>query len=187
MRGFTVAVILVLATVGCGGGPTLTEYAEAGETLIVTMNRELDDLDAGLESTDPTPEGLQAYFEAKSAARHAFLDAFEDLEPPDDAVDMHGVALNLITELTNAEEALAQWVADLENPDELSMLWDTPEAQAMEAIDQEAIALCQAAQAELDATADREVFVDYPWISPELQEVVSVFLGCTEEERGGGS
>lgn len=187
MRRFTAAVLLTLMTVGCSGGPTLGEYAEAGETLIATMNRAIDDLDAELEATVPTPEFLQAYFEAKAAARHEFLDGFEDLEPPEDAVEMHTVALNLITELTAAEEALAQWVADLESSDELSMMWDTPEARAMEAIDQEAIALCQAAQAELDATADREVFVDYPWISPELQEVVSVLLGCTAEERGRSS
>jgi hypothetical protein len=40
------------------------------------------------------------------------------------------------------------------------------------------IAFCQEGQAEFDATADREVFDDVPWIPSELQEVVRVALGC---------
>ena len=55
---------------------------------------------------------------------------------------------------------------------------------ATEALDEEAVALCQVAQAEFDATADREVFGEMPWIPSELREVVSVAFGCTKEERG---
>lgn len=187
MRAIVGAMCLVLAAVGCGsGGPTLSEYAEEGEALVVSMHRTIDPLDAAFEAETRTLEGVQAYFRAKQAARYDFIDRFRDLEPPEDAVEMHEAALGLIVELAAAEEAVADWVAGLEDPDELSMLWETPEARAMQAIDQEAIALCQAAQADLDATADREAFVDYPWISPDLQEVVQVFLGCTEEERSGG-
>jgi hypothetical protein len=101
--------------------------------------------------------------------------------------ELQAVALDIFSRLTTAERGLAGRAADLGSADELSLLWESPEAVAMVAVDEEAIAICQAAQAQADATADREAFADYPWISPELQEVVQVFFGCTKEERGEGS
>ena len=38
--------------------------------------------------------------------------------------------------------------------------------------------LCSDFQAELDATEERGVFADTPWIPGELKEVVEVVLGC---------
>ena len=187
VRNVVVAICLFLMMANCGGDLTLAEYAEESERLIVTMNRVIDDLDVERESNIPTVESIQAYFNAKIAARHELLDGFQTLGPPEDGVEMHAVALELLTKLTAAEEAFARRVAAVESVDELSLLEDTPEFLAMEAIDDESVALCQAAQADFDATADRQIFADYPWISPELQEIVVVFLGCTEDERVGGT
>jgi hypothetical protein len=38
--------------------------------------------------------------------------------------------------------------------------------------------VCEEFQGRLDATADRGVFVDVPWIPSELMEVVEAGLGC---------
>jgi hypothetical protein len=151
------------------------------------MNQKIDALDAELNAEAPTLESAQNYFNHKLAARREFLDSFQALEPSKEVAEMHTAALGVITRLTAAEEALAQWVEDVDSLDELSHIWETPEALAMEAVDEEAIAICQAAQAQADSTADREVFADFPWISPELQEVVVVFFGCTAAERGDDS
>ena len=66
---------------------------------------------------------------------------------------------------------------------ELSGLWDSPEGRAFHAIDAEAIALCRAAEAEFDATEDRAVFAETPWIPAELREVIEVAFRCAVEER----
>jgi hypothetical protein len=61
----------------------------------------------------------------------------------------------------------------------------TPEAMAVAEVQEEMIAFCQARQAEFDATADREVFADSPWVPSELQEVVTVLFGCGTQEDVG--
>jgi len=66
---------------------------------------------------------------------------------------------------------------------------ESPEWQAFPAIDEKAIALCRLALADLespdlespDEMAD---FPDMPWIPTEMQDVVSVWFGCTAEHRG---
>ena len=188
MRSIIMAIFLVLVVVSCGGGGlTLAEYAEQTEGLVTAMNGRIDALDVELRAEDPTVESTQNYFNQKLAARHEFLDGFQVLEPSEEVAEMHTAALDIVTRLTAAEEALAQWAEGVESIDELSRIWDTPEGLAMQAVDEEAIAICQAAQAQADSTADREALADFPWISPELQEVVVVFFGCTAEERGADS
>ena len=38
--------------------------------------------------------------------------------------------------------------------------------------------VCTGFQADLDATAERGVFTDTPWVPGELKEVVEAVLGC---------
>ena len=186
MRSIVVATCLALVVAGCGGGQlTLAEYADKAEELMITMTQRIDDADAKLLAGVRTVESTKAYFDEKTAARHEFIDKFEALEPPEEAVEMHAAGLDMITQLTAAEDALARRAHDIETTDELSVLWDSPEAQVAGAVDKEAIAFCEEAQARFDSTADRQAFADFPWIPPELQEVVVVFFGCSEEERGG--
>jgi hypothetical protein len=188
VRSIVVATCLALVVASCGGGElTLTEYAGEVEGLVTHVSGRIDDLEAEWESAIPTVESTQAYLNARVAARQEFLEGFGALEPPEEVTEMHTVALDILTRLTAAEEAWARRAEDIETTDELSLLWDSPEALALQAVDEEAIAICRAAQAQFDSTADREVFADFPWVPPELQEVVLVFLGCTEQERGGGS
>ena len=188
MRSIFAAACLALVVVSCGDGElTLTEYAAQLEELVAAMNQEIDALDAELESQILTVEGVQSYLDAKTAVRHELLDGFEALAPPEEAAEMHAAALEMVGKLTSAEEDLARRVGDVETTEELNRLWDTPEGRAATAVDDEAVEFCQAAQAQFDATAEREVFDDVPWIPSELQEVVLVFFGCVQEERIGGS
>ena len=72
----------------------------------------------------------------------------------------------------------------METDQDLGLLGQSPEYLATQAVKEEAVALCQAAQAQFDSTSDREVFGEMPWIPSALREVVSVAFGCTKEERG---
>ena len=38
--------------------------------------------------------------------------------------------------------------------------------------------LCLEIQSKLDATADREIFAEVPWIPSEMKEVVDLVVGC---------
>jgi hypothetical protein len=188
MRGIVVAICLAVLIAGCGDGElTLNEYAVQMEELVTTMNREIDALDAGQASMITTVDGIQDYFEQKLASRHEFLESYQAIAPPEDAAEMHAVALDIVTKLIEAEEALALRAERIESPAEWSDLWIGEEAQAFATVDEEAVAICQTAQAQMDSTTDREVFGDVPWIPSELQEVVLVFFGCTKADRGTDS
>jgi hypothetical protein len=188
VRSIVVATCLALVVASCGGGElTLTEYAREVEGLATNVSFTIDDLEAEWESAVPTVESTQAYLNARVAARQEFLEGFGALVPPEEVTELHTAALDIFVRLTAAEIAWAERAEDIEATDELSLLWDGSEALALQAVDEEAIAICQAAQAQFDSTADREVFADFPWIPPELREVIRIFFGCTEEERGGGS
>jgi hypothetical protein len=89
-----------------------------------------------------------------------------------------------MTRYTAAEEAYARRVGKVETAEEWDLLEETPEALAVSAVHEEMIAFCRARQAQFDATADREVFADVPWIPSEMQEVVTVLFGCGTEQGG---
>jgi hypothetical protein len=176
---------LALVVASCGGGElTLTEYAQQVEGLTTTMYQKLDDLTIEAPSEPPTLEDLQAVYRGAATAYRGLLDGLQALEPPREAAELHTAALDLATRLTTAGEAFARRVEDVETEDELTLLFASPEALAAEAAAEEIVGFCQARQAELDATADREVLADVPWIPPEMQEVVLVAFGCETEERG---
>jgi hypothetical protein len=184
MRRF-VAVCLALLVAGCGDGElTINEYATQVEGLITTMNRKIDTLDAEAVSQARTLEDARDFWEAKVAARRELIAGLEGVEPPQEAAEMHASAIGIISRLTAADEAVAERVEAMETEQELGLLLETPEYLATEAVDAEAVAVCEAAQAGFDSTADREVFGDAPWIPSELQEVVLVSFGCSKEQRG---
>ncbi len=45
------------------------------------------------------------------------------------------------------------------------------------------MALCAAAQADIDATADRDAFAHTPWTPPQMNQVVQVTFRCDRAER----
>ena len=156
---------------------SLGEYATEVESFVHQMNDRLDSLEEEHQAAAPTIDGVAAYHEARAATRLSFLDA------PDSAADLHAATVDIVTRLADAQSALARRASRASTVYELADLMDTPEGRAFLAIDEQAIALCRAAQAEMDETEAREMFGDTPWVPAELQEVVIVALQCTVEDR----
>jgi len=181
VRRICAAACLTLTVIACGGGSlTMTEYAAESEVIAADVIGRIAAADAAWESQPPTPERAKAYWEARLAARHDFMDAVHALDPPGEFADFHNAAVEVYGKVTAAEEALAARSAEYETFTDHGQWWDTPEGRAARALDDEGIAICQAAQAEFDATAQRDEFSDAPWIPPELKEVVRAALGCPE-------
>ena len=188
MRSIVAATCLALVVASCGGSElALNEYAEAVEGLTTTMYRTLDNLTLEETFEAPTVEEIQAVYSEVAVAFHGLLDGLQVLEPPEEVAELHAAALGMAIRLTAAGDVFAQRTEDVETPDELILLFDSPEAQAVVAAREEMVAFCQERQAEFDATADREVFADVPWIPSEMQEVVLVAFGCETEERDDDS
>ena len=185
MRGWLLALCVAVLVAGCGSDEvSLADYGAQLEDLVGSMNRRIDTLDAKERSEPSTLQSSRDFWETKVAARREFIAGMEAIEPPEDAAEMHTAAIGIVDRLATADEAVANLIGTMETEQELTLLLQSPEYLATEAVDEEAVALCQAAQAEFDSTADREVFGDTPWIPSELREVVSVAFGCTKEERG---
>lgn len=174
-----VGACLLLAAAACGGGTlTLSEYADEGEKLVIVVSERINTLDAEWESQTPTAEGARNYWDQRVDARVEFLDGLQELDPPAEAVELHGMVVDLFDNLTAAERDLAARVATFETVNEHWQWFDTPEGQAAMAADEEISAICHLVQAEFDATKDREIVSDVPWISPEMKEIVQVAFGC---------
>jgi hypothetical protein len=165
---------------GANESQTLAEYAAEVERLVIAVNERIDALDAGRGSQTPTVESARTYWERRMEARVEFLEAFQALDPPDHATEMHETVLDLIGRLTAAEETLAARVMSFETATTPEQWWDTPEGLAARAVDEEGFAICRAAQTELDTTEDREVLEDVPWLPSEMSEAIRVVLGCPE-------
>ena len=158
----------------------MTEYATEGEELTTTLLERLASLDEALVAQEPTGEAARVYWEERLAARVAFLEGIGKLDPPEELRDLHETALDLFDRLVEAEEALAARVGTLQTPVSPAAWWATPEGQTAREVDQEAIAICHAAQAGFDATQKREVLADVPWIPSDMRQSVRVAFGCPE-------
>ena len=181
VRGLLAGACLVVVAAACGAGSlTLSEYAAVSEELATEVIGRLETLDAEWESQDPTVEGARAYWEGRVEARVAFLEGIEALNPPDEFAEMNATALDLFGRLVAAEEALAARVMASEVVAEHGAWWDTPEGKAVLAVDEEAIAICRAGQAQFDATGGREALSETPWIPSQLKEAVRVAFGCPD-------
>ncbi|MEE8456891.1 MAG: hypothetical protein V3S28_02475 [Acidimicrobiia bacterium] len=182
-RALQVQVLLlaVLAT-ACGGGPSHADYAKDVEALVVTMNARLDELDAETVGTRDL-EQIQRYAQQRVIARSDFLAGTRDIEPPDEALELHEIAVEIMQRVFDAESKLADRVMNFESARGIDAIWETPEGIAARAADEQAIALCHVAQSEFDQTADREKFKDVPWIPSEMKRVIVVAFGCDADDR----
>jgi non-ribosomal peptide synthetase component F len=177
-------VLLVIVTAGaCGGGPSLTDYAAELETMVTTMNDRLDRIDEDLAGSEQTVPRIHGYAEDRIEARTTFLASLEALEPPTEAEDLHVAALDAIRSLVAAEQTLFEQAMASDDLEELTTLWNTPAGAAARAADEQAVAICRAAEAAINSTAERQAFAGMPWVPTELQEVVTVAFGCTAADR----
>jgi hypothetical protein len=181
-RIWVIASLFACGLVACGGGLTLTEYAERLETEMAVVVARIDELDADMEDADSVDE-VRELWDERIAAREHLVGTFEDLDPPANAEEMHAAASELMERLTAAEATLAARAAEFETVVAPGRIWETAEGRAARAVDEEAIALCQAAQQSFDETADREILADVSWMTTEMKEVVDVVFGCTSEQR----
>jgi len=182
MRFVAMVAVLALLVTACASEVSLTDYAEEVERLVVAMNERLDDGEPALDAGS-TLARAQAYLADRADARNEFLDAFGALSPPEDAAELHAAALDIVTRLAAAEAALADLALQATTFEDASAIWNTPQGEAFQSLDEEALALCLAAQTDFDATADRDAFSETPWIPPEMKEVVEVAFRCDRAER----
>ena len=184
VRRLILGLVACLVATGCGGGGlSLTQYASETERLATTMNSRLDDLDVIFDGEVSTVAEVRTYATDRMTARNAFLAGFEELDPPGEAEDLHEASLAIIRTLVEAEQELADLAFASDDLETLAGLWDSPTGQKARSVDAQVVALCQAAQASLNSTRERQAFVGQPWVPSELQEVVEVSFGCTEAER----
>jgi hypothetical protein len=160
----------------------LTDFAEELEDLVSTMNERLDAGDASL-GEEPSLEAMRSYATERVELRTDFLDAYRALDPPEEIADLYETALDVIERLTATETELADFVMAAETAEEARTVWESPAGDAARAVDAESLAICDAAQASIDATQDRDAFSDTPWIPPEMKEVIEVTFKCRVEDR----
>ena len=83
-RIWVIASLFACGLVACGGGLTLTEYAERLEAEMAVMVARIDELDAEMEDADSVDE-VRELWDERIAAREQLVGAFEDLDPPANA------------------------------------------------------------------------------------------------------
>lgn len=177
------AGLLLVGLVACGGDSlSSSEYATGLEDEVVAMNTRLDQIDTELETAASVDEASQLW-DQRIAARQRFVDYLETVDPPASGTELHAAASDILGRLTEAEAAMGALADEYETLAFLGQIWNTPEGQAARAVDEEAVAICRAAQASFDETAGREVLADVPWVTSDMKEVIDVVFGCTAEER----
>ena len=181
-RILTLVVVIGLVVVACSSSSSLTEFAEELDALVSTMNERLDAGDASL-GEEPSLDKMRSYATDRVKLRSDFLEAFGALDPPEEITDLYETALDIIARLVAAETELADFVIEAENAEVARTVWDSPAGDAARAVDVETLALCDAAQASIDATQDRDAFSDTPWIPPEMKEVIEVTFKCRAGDR----
>jgi len=181
IRGCVLSLVLIVAA-GCSSGSTTSDYAEDVEELVTIMNARLDELDAEVEGGDDL-QAIKTYAEERVLARNSFLDGMRSLEAPADVAELHDTALEVMGQVAAAEGAMAELVLAWESTNDIEAIWETPEGIAARTADAQAVALCLAAQAGFDQTADRAELEDVPWIPGEMKAVILVAFGCEADSR----
>jgi hypothetical protein len=141
-----------------------------GSVLIVGQGSHLGFDDQGAQLTDFTPHDLHVALEQVAQIQAEALEAAAAIDPPEQVANLHTLYFR---ELPIAE--LAARAGTASSWEELS---ESPEMAAYRtalAADNE---VCADFQAKLDATADRGVFADTPWLPDEMKETVDYALGC---------
>ena len=143
---------------------------EEGPVLIVGQGSHLGFEQGGTELTDFTPQDLHVALEKVAEIQAEALDAAAAIDPPEQIADLHEIYFRElpIAELAARAASAADW-------HELSESSEMAAYRTALAADNQ---VCAEFQARLDATADRGVFEDTPWIPGELKETVNYALGC---------
>lgn len=183
--------LLVLLTLGaslllsgCGNHElSVTEYIESVQTLVNDVGADAVELyatpqgsvlvaeGAALEAF--TPQDLQWSLEQIGELEEGFLEAANDLVPPESLADFHEQFFD--DSFTIARVALAERAESATAWDELSASNEMAAYRAKVASDK---ALCSDLQEDLHARAERGVFAGTPWAPDELSQIIDEVLGC---------
>jgi hypothetical protein len=175
MRRAITGIGVGLLLAGCGGGGlSLTEYVDRLNVIDDRTVQQAEVLISELERST-TPKDVNATMEQMVALRVESIAATEVLDPPEQIADLHQLFLGWEKQLLPIEEALAVRAGTAAGWEDF---FGSLEVVAYRAALVEGKQVCVEFQTRLDATADRGVFVDTPWIPGELSEVVSARLGC---------
>ena len=179
LRRFISSTLLILLLTACGGGTlSLAEYNEQGMALVSVMEERLYELDAEWDSQTATVEDVRIYWDRRIDAYETAVEGLEALEPAGEAAELHRTGMELFSKLVAAESALAVRVASFETVTGPEQWWHTAEGTAVGAVEEEIYSFCLLFQAMYDATVERLVVSDVPWIPSELKEIVEVDIGC---------
>lgn len=175
-------MLMMVVLAACSGGPSVADYAEDLETLVVTMNASLDTIDAQLDDAQDL-KSVKDYASERILVRTEFLTGLRNLRPAEDIAELHETALEIMKRVTDAEAAMVDRVMGWESVGDIEAIWETPEGLAARTADEQAVALCLVAQAGFDQTSDRADLKDVPWIPTAMKEVIRVVLGCEADQR----
>ena len=175
VRRALASACIVFVIAACGGGTlSLTEYSERLQAGAMVMMDEFDVLEAQWASATTVEDGKEVLNRAV-AIRTDLQNGMTDVNPPEALADFHADLVELLSRTRAAQEA---WAARAETAGSLDELQTSSEAIAYWNLDAEMGSLCLEIQSKLDATAERAIFADNPWLPGEMKEVVELVVGC---------
>ena len=152
----------------------MAEYGERFQSIRFAMTAEFDVLEAQRASV-ATVENGKELLDRAVAIRTDLQDSLNDLDPPKTLADFHG---DLVEQLGRILAAQKAWAVRAETAGSLDELQGSSEALAYWELDAQMVPLCLEFQSRLDATAERKIFAEVPWLPGEMKEVVSLVVGC---------
>jgi hypothetical protein len=152
----------------------LTEYSERLQSMALVMIDEFDVLEPQWTSATTVEEGEEV-LDMAVAIRTDLQNSLTDLNPPETLAEVHADLVGLLGRTLAAQEA---WAARADTADTLDELQTSPEALAYWELEAEMVLLCFELQSRLDATAERAIFAEVPWIPGDMKEVVGLVMGC---------
>jgi hypothetical protein len=165
------ALCVTLLLWGCGDGDmSLTEYVERVNAMADRASQQGEELFAETaQITDFTPQLLETGLErGLREIRVPLQEAADAIEPPEQVASLHHLMWNWHATFINIEEALAARAGTAEDTAaDWEALSESPEMAAYRAAIAAGKQVCTDFQAELDATAERGVFADTPWVPGE--------------------
>jgi hypothetical protein len=175
MRYMLVGVCLAVMVSGCGGDEmSLTEYVDGLNAIEARATPQVEVLWVEYQQI-ATPSDVTTLLERMTAIRIEEVEASEALDPPEQIADLHYLTFDWQATMIPVEEALAARADTVADWEEFSQ---STEVAAYRAALADGSTVCGEFQAKLDATAERGVFADVPWILAEMKEVVEAVLGC---------
>jgi hypothetical protein len=175
VRRALASACIVFFFAACGGSTlSLTEYSELFQSASFAMTDEFDVLEAQWASATTAEDGKEILDRAVTI-RTDLQNSLTDLDPPEALADFHGDLVEILGRILAVQEA---WAVRAETAGSLDELQESSEALAYWDLDAEMTSLCLEFQSRIDATAERELFAEVPWIPGEMKEVVSLVVGC---------